>query len=65
MESCVCNVVIDKSDIDCSLLLQSSNSNGIVIVKSKSKTVYVSHVIFELVNLSFLKGFLRISNQQQ
>ena len=65
MESCVCNVVIDKSGIDCSLLLQSSNSNGIVIVKSKSKTVYVCDVIFELVNLSFLKGFLRISNQQQ
>ena len=64
INGCVCNMPIDKVDINCSSLPQPADSNGIVIVKLKMKAVYCSHVLFKPVRISFVKTFLEylISN---
>lgn len=58
MKGCICNVPIDKVDINCNFLLRPTDSNGIVIVKLKRKAVYRSYVLFETVRPSFLRNVL-------
>ena len=58
MKGCICNVPIDKVNINCNLLHQPADSNGEVIVKLKRKAVCHSHVLFLTVRPSFVNNFL-------
>ena len=57
LKGAICNIVIDTSDIT-SALPHSADSTGLIMVKSKCKLGFWSHLCFNLLSAECLFGFL-------
>ena len=56
----ICIIPVSEVDINCNMLPRPTDSNGLIIVKLKSKLEYKGHVVFEAIRPDVVTQFLEI-----